>query len=186
MHKLCIPVLLGTTRPGRKSALVAQLIHSVVLEKTDIESILVDPLNLNFSLDGNAASEENPHYHDITARADGFIIVTPEYNHSFPGSLKRMLDSEYDNYAKKPALLAGVSSEMFGGARAVEALIPVLRKLGLVTLPSDLLFPNVSALFDENGSLIDDAYLARIHTAISTLTWMAQTLKWGREHIHLH
>src|SRR5689334_836008 len=98
MEKLFIPVLLGTTRPKRESIKAAKLVASVGKTIEEIEIQLVDPSEYNFPFDGNDPENKDPRYSELTKRADGFFIVTPEYNHSFPGSLKRMLDSELQNY----------------------------------------------------------------------------------------
>src|SRR5581483_10997310 len=117
MAKLFIPVLLGTTRPKRESLKAARLVESVGKTIKEIEVQLVDPGEYTFPFDGNDPENKDPRYTELTARADGFFIVTPEYNHSFPGTLKRMLDSELENYNHKPVALAGLSDRMFGGVR---------------------------------------------------------------------
>lgn len=124
----------------------------------------------------NDSDAKDPKYTKITAEADGFVIVVPEYNHSFPGSLKRMLDSEYGNYRRKPVVLAGVSSGAFGGVRAIHSLVPVLRELGLVVLHADLHFPRVQDLFDEKGKLNDDNYKQRIKKSLDELLWFSKAL----------
>ena len=65
-------------------------------------------------------------------RADGLIIVAPEYNHSFPGLLKHVLDTNLKEYIHKAVGVCGVSAGPFGGARMIQSLVPVLRELGLV------------------------------------------------------
>ena len=94
MEKLFIPILIGTTRPKRESVKPARLIEQVGKTIDEIEVLLVDPNDYHFPFDGNDEENKDPRYTELTAKADGFFIVTPEYNHSFPGTLKRMLDSE--------------------------------------------------------------------------------------------
>jgi hypothetical protein len=67
-------------------------------------------------------------------RADALVIVAPEYNHGYPGLLKHVLDTNLKEYIHKAAGIVGVSAGIFGGARAIQNLIPVLRELGLVTI----------------------------------------------------
>jgi len=93
MNKLFIPILEGTTRVQRKSINVARLVLEVSKEYKEVESIFVDPNDFDFPGDGNDPEGKDPRYTKITQRADGFFIVTPEYNHLIPGSLKRMLVS---------------------------------------------------------------------------------------------
>lgn len=183
MQKLFIPILLGTTRPGRESEKVAKLVHNVGKKLENIEVELVDPHDYKFSFDGNDPENKDPRYSELTKRADGFFIVTPEYNHSFPGTLKRMLDSELQNYIHKPVAFAGVSNGMFGGARAIEALQMPIREMGLVPTFADLYFPKVQELFNEDGSIKDEGYIKRINRGYTELIWMAKSLKYGRENI---
>lgn len=183
MQKLIIPILLGTTRPKRESIKAAQLIESVGNTIEELEVILVDPGDFHFPYDGNDPENKDPRYTELTAKADAFFIVTPEYNHSFPGTLKRMLDSELANYIHKPVAFAGVSNGIFGGVRAIESLVPTVREMGMAVTFSDLYFPQIQNLFDEQGNIIDQGYIRRINRAYAELIWMAKSLKWGRENV---
>jgi NAD(P)H-dependent FMN reductase len=183
MEKLFIPILLGTTRPKRESIKPAQLIEQVGKTIEEIEVLLVDPGEYHFPFDGNDPENKDPRYSEITKRADAFFIVTPEYNHSYPGTLKRMLESELENYIHKPVAFAGVSNGIIGGARAIEALLHPVREMGMVATFADLLFPQVQNLFDEKGEIIDQAYVKRIHRGYTELIWMAKALQWGRENV---
>src|SRR5579864_77650 len=155
MQKLFIPILLGTSRPKRESIKAARLVEKVGKTIEEIEVQLVDPLDYKFPFDGNDPENKDPRYSDLTKRADGFFIVTPEYNHSFPGSLKRMLDSELQNYVHKPVAFGGASSTQWGGVRAIEALVNTVREMGLVATFTDMQFPKVQELFSESGNLLN-------------------------------
>ena len=183
MKDLFIPILLGTTRPGRLSEKAAKLVVEVGKKIEGIHVELVDPKDYNFPYDGNDSENKDPRYSKLTEEADGFFIVTPEYNHSFPGTLKRMLDSELKNYIHKPVAFAGVSNGIFGGARAIEALVSTVREMGMTATFSDVYFPQAQNLFNEDGSIKDEGYIRRITRAYEELIWMAKTLKWGREHV---
>ncbi|MDE2588130.1 MAG: NAD(P)H-dependent oxidoreductase, partial [Patescibacteria group bacterium] len=183
MQKLFILVLLGTTRPKRESITVANLVTKVGKEIEEITVQLVDPKDYSFPFDGNDPENKDPRYTELTARADGFFIVTPEYNHSFPGTLKRMLDSELANYIHKPVAFAGVSNGIFGGARAIEALVPTVREMGMAVTFSDVYFPQVQNLFNPDGTIKDDGFIRRIKRAYEELIWMAKALQYGRDTI---
>jgi NAD(P)H-dependent FMN reductase len=178
---LFILVLAGTTRVQRRSIVAARCIAAMGNEIPGISTQLVDPTEFNFPGDGNDPEGKDPRYSELTAKADAFFIVTPEYNHSFPGSLKRMLDSELKNYIHKPVALSGVSDGNWGGVRALEALLSPLRTMGFVVTFTDVLFPRVQDKFDEQGNLTDDYYLSAIPKAYDELIWMARVLKKGRE-----
>jgi len=183
MQKIHIPIIVGTTRPGRKSILVAQFIFEIMSKIENISTQLVDPKDFDLPFDGNDEENKDPKYTAITKKADGFLIVVPEYNHSFPGSLKRLLDSEFKNYLHKPVAFAGVSSGPWGGVRAIEALAQTTRAFGLVSTFKDVQFTDVQDLFDEKGNVVDEKYVGRVNQTITELLWMAQALKWGRENI---
>ena len=183
MQKLYIPVLAGTTREQRKSIWAAKLVESVGKTFEEVKTELIDPKNFNFPGDGNDPEGKDSRYTSITARADGFFMVSPEYNHSFPGSLKRMLDSELENYIHKPVAFAGVSSSQWGGVRGIEALVNTVREMGLVSTFSDIQFPKVQELFSENGELQNENYREFTKGAWQELIWMANVLKWGRKNI---
>jgi NAD(P)H-dependent FMN reductase len=183
MEKLFIPILLGTTRPKRRSYNAAKLVYDVGKKIKEIEVVLVDPNDYKFPFDGNDPENKDPRYTELTKRADAFFIVTPEYNHGYPGTLKRMLDSELKNYIHKPVAFAGVSDGIFGGARVIEALVNTVREMGLIATFSDVYFPQVQNTFDEKGKLLDESYIKRIERAYTELIWMAKALKWGRDNL---
>ncbi|MGH7195482.1 MAG: NADPH-dependent FMN reductase [Candidatus Saccharimonadales bacterium] len=181
--KITIAVLAGTTREKRESIKAANYIADFGRQLEGVEIIFVDPKDFNFTGDGNDPEGKDPRYSQITARADGFFVVTPEYNHSFPGSLKRMLDSELENYNHKPVAFAGASSGAWGGTRAVESLVPAVRETGLVALSWDIYFPRVQDLFDENDQMKSenvercDKNLGKLY---DELIWLARLLKSAR------
>lgn len=183
MTKLFIPILLGTVRPKRESMKAARLIEKVGEGIEEIEVQLVDPSDYTFPFDGNDPENKDPRYTALTEKADGFFIVTPEYNHSFPGTLKRMLDSELKNYIHKPVAFAGVSNGIFGGARAIESLVTTVREMGMSATFSDVYFPQIQNLFDEKGEILDDGYIKRIERAYAELIWMARALQYGRKNL---
>ena len=182
--QITIAVLIGTTREQRQSHKAAQYIAEYLQKIQDVKVILVDPKDFTFNGDGNDPEGKDPRYSEITAKADAFFIVVPEYNHSFPGSLKRMLDSELANYNHKPVALAGASNGGWGGVRAVEALVPAIRETGLVVLSWDVYFPRIQDIFDEQGTMHDEfrtRYDSSLDTLSTELLWLARLLKQGRE-----
>lgn len=185
MHQpLTIAVLAGTTRQQRRSIMPARWIAQFAAKRENVEVIFVDPLDFTFDGDGNDPEGKDPRYTDITARADAFFVITPEYNHSFPGSLKRMLDSELANYNHKPVAFAGVSDGNWGGTRAVESLVPAVRETGLVVMSWDVFFPYVQNIFNEQGEM-NEEFLPRYEKSVAKLldelVWFADILKTARE-----
>jgi NAD(P)H-dependent FMN reductase len=183
MGTLYIPVLQGTTRLQRKSIFAARLVAEIGSTFDDIETEVIDPQDFNFPNDGNDPEGKDPRYTAITKRADGFFIVSPEYNHSIPGSLKRMLDSELENYIHKPVAFAGVSKTQWGGVRGIEALVGTVREMGMAATFADMQFPKIQELFDDAGNLQNESYRRYVHTAWIELIWMAKVLQYGRKNI---
>ncbi len=184
-EKLFIPILLGTVRQGRESEKVAKFLFERVRKNSQIETELLDPRLMNLPMDNEGEDLKfiNPGYRNAIMRADGLIIVSPEYNHGYPGSLKRALDILLKEYIHKAVGLVGVSSGSWGGTRVIEKLVSVVRELGLVVTFADLNFPKVENLFDEQGKLMDEAFNARIDRFLAELVWMSTVLRWGRQNL---
>jgi len=186
---ITVAVLAGTTRERRESIKAAHYVAEFGRQLPGIDIIFVDPKDFIFNGDGNDPEGKDPRYTAITEKADAFFIVTPEYNHSFPGSLKRMLDSEFATYNHKPVALAGASNGGWGGTRAVEALVPAIRETGLVVLSWDIFFPRVQDIFDREGAMLPQYkahYEKHLLSLYKELVWMAKLLKHGRHELEKH
>ena len=182
---LYIPVILGTVRKSRMSAHAAQLMTAELAKRPNVETELIDIARLPLPTDDAGEAIKDPGFSAKMLRSDALVIVSPEYNHGYPGLLKHVLDSCLKEYIHKAVGVAGVSAGVFGGARGIQDLLPVLRELGLVTIFWDVNFGNVYKLFDADGALQDPAMLPRIDQFLKELIWMARTLRHGREHIGL-
>jgi NAD(P)H-dependent FMN reductase len=180
---LFIPIILGTARRGRQSENVARFVFEETKKRADIETELIDVRKLPMKFDDAGEQMKDPAFSATIERCDGLIIVTPEYNHGYPGLLKHALDMNLEEYIHKAVGICGVSAGSFGGARVIEALLPVLRELGLVTIFWDVNFGNVQKLFDEQGKLLDQSYVRRLDKFLNELIWMARVLRYGRENI---
>jgi NAD(P)H-dependent FMN reductase len=180
---LFIPIFLGTSRRGRQSEDVARFVFEQTRKRSGIETELIDVCALPMKLDDAGEQMKDPTFSATIQRCDGLIIVTPEYNHGYPGLLKHALDMNLTEYVHKAVGICGVSAGPFGGARVIEALLPVMRELGLVTIFWDVNFGNVQKLFDEHGKLVDRSYERRFDRFLSELIWMARVLRYGRENI---
>jgi len=178
-------VLLGTNRKQRKSVHVAKWLVGEMGKRADIETRLFDVSEFALPHDdyGQAIKDQFPEWRDAIIQADGLVIVSPEYNHGYPGTLKAVLDLLLKEYIHKAVALVGVSAGPWGGARVIEAMVPMVRELGLAVTFSDLNFPSIQKKFDEQGKLLDPAYEQRLKDFLDELVWMSRTLKWGRENV---
>ena len=185
MSELFLPVLLGTNRKLRKSASVARWLVSEMEKRPEIETQLFDVADFNLPHDdyGQEIKDRFPEWRDAITRADGLVIVTPEYNHGYPGSLKAVLDLLLKEYVHKAVAFVGVSAGPWGGTRVIEAMVPMVRELGLAACFTDLNFPKVEKLFDADGKLLDPLFGDRAAAFLDELMWMSRVLKYGRENI---
>ena len=180
--RLFIPLILGTPRKARESENVAKWVVEKMEQRDEIETKLFDVRDFELSRDdyGTELRDVFPEWRDAITRADGLVIVTPEYNHGYPGALKSVLDTLLKEYIHKAVAFVGVSAGPWGGTRVIEACVPMVRELGLVVTFTDLNFPSVASKFDENGILLDQAYEKRVQGFLDELIWMATTLRHGR------
>lgn len=185
MRDLFLPVLLGTPRKNRQSEHAAKWVAAKLAERTGVETQLFDVRDFDLPRDhyGTEIGERFPEWRDAIVRADGLVIVTPEYNHGYPGALKSVLDLLLKEYIHKAVAFVGISAGPWGGTRVIEAMVPMVRELGLAVSFSDLNFPGVASKFDSEGNLLDDAYEHRVKGFIDELVWMSTTLRWGRENV---
>ena len=179
-----LPVIIGTPRQGRLTEPAANFVFGEVSKRTDIKTELIDIRKIPVRADDEGEALKDKQFCATVQRSDGLIIVAPEYNHSFPGLLKHVLDTNLTEYVHKAVGVCGVSAGPFGGARMIQSLLPVLRELGLVTIFWDVYFGNAGKLFDPaTGQITDPAYIHRVKKFLDELVWMARALRHGRENI---
>jgi NAD(P)H-dependent FMN reductase len=172
-----IPIILGTARQGRESEKVAKFILQETI-KAGLKSEIIDVRD--FRIEATDNTQKIPQAKKLSEKilkADGFIIVTPEYNHGYPGELKMMLDMLYEQYAKIPVGICGVSSRGMGGCRVVEQLRLVCIGLLMTPIPTALYFSNVQDLFNEKGVIKDQSYYNRVKKFLDELMDYAKFLK---------
>ena len=185
MAELNIPVLLGTNRKLRKSVFVARWLMSEMEKRPEIQTRLFDVADFALPHDdyGQELKDRFPEWRDAIVQADGLVIVTPEYNHGYPGALKAVLDLLLREYVHKSVAFVGVSAGPWGGTRVIEAMVPMCRELGLAVTFADLNFPFVQKTFDDEGKLLDSVFEKRVKDFLDELVWMSRVLKWGRANV---
>jgi NAD(P)H-dependent FMN reductase len=177
-----LPVVIGTPRQGRLTEPAANFVFGEVSKRSDIETELIDIRKIPIRMDDAGEALKDSEFSTTVARADGLILVVPEYNYSFPGLLKHVLDTNLEEYVHKAVGVCGVSAGPFGGARMIQSLLPVLRELGLVTIFWDVYFGTAGKLFDSaTGKITDPAYSRRVEKFLNELVWMARALHHARE-----
>jgi NAD(P)H-dependent FMN reductase len=160
MDKPVLQVIVASTRPGRVGRAVADWVHGKAVASGLFEVELVDlaevklpfldePYHPRLKQYVNAHTKE---WSATVDRADAYVFVTPEYNHSYPGVLKNALDYLHHEWQHKPAgfvSYGGVS----GGTRAVAALRHVVSTLKMVPLLEGVIIPFVPQHLGEDGTL---------------------------------
>ncbi|MCD0486321.1 NAD(P)H-dependent oxidoreductase [Streptacidiphilus sp. ASG 303] len=139
-----IGIIIGSTRPGRNGEAVARWVHEIADRRTDAAFELVDLLDYRLPLLDEAYPPSMGQYSQPHTRAwaekiasfDGFVIVTPEYNHSVPGALKNAIDFLYAEWANKAVGFVGYGST--GGSRAVEHLRLIAGELQMADVRSQV------------------------------------------------
>jgi NAD(P)H-dependent FMN reductase len=167
-----VAVVLGTARTGRESEKVARAVvgHLETMDDTEVEFVdvreqLKEPTTIA-PWDENATHGS---WAEVVERSDALVLVVPEYNHSFPGELKLLLDSLYKEYTGIPVGVVGVSGGAIGGARVVDHLKPVLVELNMVAVKAAVLVPNVTDAVSDDGTFNNKETYTFIEGLISSL-----------------
>jgi len=181
MAKLFLPLLVGTARAERRSEQAARYVFEE-MEKYGFETQFVDVRDHLFGSTVAAWVDDQraKPWRELMTRADGLVIVSPEYNHGYPGELKILLDSAYNEYAGKPVAICGVSNGVFGGSRMIENLRTALLAMQLLPILGSASFPKVQDLFDESGVCKDPSAAGRLTKMFDELSWTAAALKSAR------
>lgn len=180
-----LSVLIGSTRDGRRGEAIGKWIAEQCKNK-GITVHLIDPL-LYTDLQkvstphqyADTPSEQLQKVHSLLHESDGFIAITPEYNHSFSGAIKNMLDMFMPEYEKKPFGIVSYSASAFGGIRANEALRPVINELQAIATPTPLIISKAHETFVQ-GKLVDSAYEKRFAEFFEDFMWYVKALKAAR------
>ncbi|CAL9444994.1 NADPH-dependent FMN reductase [Streptomyces sp. enrichment culture] len=180
---LRVVLVVGSNRHGRFGPVVADWLLDRLRDRDDLVTEVVDVADAELPTSLEPTPEATAVLSGITpklARADAFVVLTPEYNHSFPAGLKNLLDWHYGEWRAKPVALVSYGG-LAGGLRAVEHLRQVFAELHAVTVRDTVSFHNAGASFDDRGILRDpSAPNAAAKTMLDQLTWWAQALKQAR------
>jgi NAD(P)H-dependent FMN reductase len=190
-----IPVFLGTSRVGRRSAHVARMLLGELENRGGIDTELIDLADLDLPIMRHRLGETEctpPGAVDLSTkftRSDGMLIVAPEYKNGYPGSLKNAFDYlEAGILRRKPIGIVTVSSGGFGGLNCLAQLRLVCLAMGGVPIPASLPVSRVNEAFDESGGLRDPKLAARLGPFLDELIWYTQALarQRGRDGEHAY
>ena len=158
-ERLTIPVLLGSVRSDRQGIKAARLVLRD-LAGLGHEPVLIDPLEHPLPLldrmykeyPRGQAPEMLERLAALYRRADGFVIVSAEYNTGIPPALKNLLDHFLEEYFWRPSAIVCYSAGQYGGVRAAMQLRMTLAELGMPSIPSLLPIPRIGQTLDDDGT----------------------------------
>lgn len=183
---LRLAVIIGSVREGRFGPTIADWFADRARRRPEFDVDLIDLAEV--ALGAEAPSPSPPPevvraLGALTPRldaADAFVVVTPEYNHSYPAALKNAIDWHNPQFHAKPVAFVSYGG-LAGGLRAVEHLRLVFAELHAVTTRDTVSFHNAWDLFDDNGRLKDpDGPNAAATTLLDQLTWWAHALRHAK------
>ena len=187
-HKLVI--IVGSVRDGRFGPVVSSWVAQQAAAHGGFDVEIVDLADLEIPLalpdaSPKYAGDAYPHPAGMAALtsalegADAVVVVTPEYNHSYPASLKAAIDWHFTQWTAKPVAFVSYGGAA-GGRHAVLHLENVLTELHAVTIRDGLAFPNYFTTW-QDGRPLDDAAAGYAKTLLDQLAWWAGALRTARE-----
>ncbi len=169
-----LALIYGSAREGRFCDTVARWAAAQIESRPEFSLHTIDPAALDLARDGETLRRR-------IGQADAFVVVTPEYNHSFPAPLKALIDSAYHEWQAKPVGFVSYGG-ISGGLRAVEQLRLVFAELHAVGLRDTVSFANAHQQFGADGTPLDGQGATRaMATLLSRLAWWALALREARE-----
>ncbi|KKQ65968.1 MAG: Flavoprotein [Candidatus Daviesbacteria bacterium GW2011_GWA2_38_24] len=176
-----IQIIIGSTRDNRRGDKVGKWVFEQAEKREGWEVELLDLKEWDLPMYNEPHPPKAEEWKAKIAEADGYIIVTPEYNHGYPASLKNALDYPYDEWARKAIGLVGYARGGFGGARSVEQLKPVGIELQMAVVPTSFYVSRVGDAYDESGNIKDPKQLTNLNEFFDDLDWWTKALKNARE-----
>ena len=190
---MVVAVLQGSVRSERMGDRVAKWVisqlvargHEVVLvDAAELDLPLLDKMwkELKGSSEGKYAilRDKLRPIAELYGRADGFAIVSGEYNHSIPPALTNLLDYFLEEYLYRPSAIICYSAGQFGGVRAAMQLRALLPEVGMSSIPSLQAIPNVGSALSANGIALTQALAEKSGSFFDEFEWYMTALQAGR------
>jgi NAD(P)H-dependent FMN reductase len=178
---LRLAIIIGSTRTGRFAPIVAKWFMAQTRHRADMDAELIDLADFNLpAVYPDAHDETVRAFVERIDRADAFVVVTPEYNHGYPASLKQAIDLANHEWHAKPVAFVSYGG-MAGGLRAVEQLRQVFAELHATTVRETVSFHGAWAAFGESGLPHDPVPCdAAAKQMLDQLAWWAKALREAR------
>ena len=178
---LRVALVVGSTREGRAGPAIAEWFADVVRQRADLELDVLDLARFDFPACYPAEPTGSmAEFNTRIDRAEAFVVVTPEYNHSFPASLKQAIDYAYDEWQAKPVGFVSYGCR-YQGIHAVGQLREVFTELHTVTMRDGVGFDLLDGSFDDTGRPHDtDGRRHAARNLLDQLTWWGLALREAR------
>lgn len=191
---MVVPVLLGSMRTDRMGDRAARWVMRR-LESRGHEAVLVDVAQLQLPIldkmwkevkHGPPAGYEELHSKlkplaELYARADGYCIVSAEYNHSVPPGMSNLLDYFLEDYFWRPSAIVSYSATPFGGVRAAMQLRALLAEIGMPSIPSIQPIPAVGTALSKDGVALTQQLAEGTGKFFDEFDWYMRAFKAERE-----
>ncbi len=179
-NPLSIATIIASTRDGRFGPTVARWFESVATTRDDIELDVIDLVDADLPAHGtHELGAAGRAFVQRLDEADAYVVITPEYNHSFPAVLKQAIDVSGRVWSRKPGACVSYGG-LSGGLRAVEHLRTVFAEARAATIRETVSFHQLP--FDDAGQPLDVATAeAAATTMLDDLVWWGDALRTARE-----
>ncbi|NUR44129.1 MAG: NAD(P)H-dependent oxidoreductase [Streptomyces sp.] len=180
---LHVTLIVGSNRHGRFGPVVAGWLLDQLRGRDDLIPEVVDVADVHLPTSLTPTPEATAALADVTPKLEGaeaFVVLTPEYNHSFPAALKNLIDWHFTEWQAKPVALVSYGG-LAGGLRATEHLKQVFAELHAVTVRDTVSFHNAGASFDDTGRPKDPSGPeAAAKVMLDQLVWWGRSLREAR------
>jgi len=183
---LRIAVVCGSIRQERKSFAAALYVAEKIKQgghEADLVDFTVLPLPfMDSAQEPSSLKKQYPdanvqQWSDIADAADAFVVVSPEYNHGFPGALKNAFDWLFPEFNNKPVGLVGVSNGATGGARVIEQLRLLAGNFAMYDIRETVMVKKAQDVFGADGTLVDASYEKQFDGLLASLYKAAEAMK---------
>lgn len=177
-----IALIVGSVRRDRQGIKVARWMERK-LQGRGHQVFLVDPMELDLPLLDRMykeMSDPSAKLKDLREKikgADGYLAVSPEYNHSTSAAMKNTLDYFLEEYFFKPSAIVSYSTGGFGGVNAAQHLRLIFAELGAPAISSSFQVSRVQDVFDGDGKLVKEEYDKRAVRFLEEFDWYIEAFK---------
>lgn len=179
---LRVTLVVGSNRHGRFGPVVADWLLDRLHDRDDLVPDVVDVAEADLPMSMAPSPGTTAALASVTpklAAADAFVVLTPEYNHSYPAGLKNLVDWHFTEWQAKPVALVSYGG-ISGGLRAVEHLRQVFAELHAVTVRDTVSFHNAGGSFADGRLKDPSGPDAAAKTMLDQLVWWGRVLRAGR------